>query len=584
MESVLVNMKRYSLYFIVFVFSLMSFLLSGCNDDKLDNIADNRFVTEAMKNSTIRVVNLRGLNQVIANGDSITNFVLRNPEGQDAYKYPGTKYFPKNGKLGKLWYIPQNLFNAQGKVKMKMEMYSYATFISGPIETEFKETDTPLDYYLLQGPSWTSGQPDIVKVPRDISPSFKQDHFKIRLLNLSAKSTSNYSGMEDLIGPMRLTWADGTLVSEKIDNIAPGECSEYIEVPYGTYQFKVLTTDGRQVPGQEPLFVNSFYLLNPQTSTIVTSDNSSVWADTHLTYACIKNFVPGGIYTIVVSSQVFKYPSPGSSEDLEEYQNGFEIIPDIEESPNMSYARLQIVNALPKDGTIGLKLNGKELINSHIKYGDYSDYSPVVKGFYTLSVTDATGGTIAETNIKVDAGSNYSAWIYQTEEGKAVVAVVSNDLSGSSHIDNNGQDDTYNRHNEELYLKMRFFNFTADFKNLTFTTDNGQPFRSLYSYSERSVQQLTSGTISSVSPYVWMNLNILDTYKIMAYRSTPSTIPGTWADEIPVITGTDFILRPELYTRGTPFSDAGVYSVALIGRTTSEGNYKPKMIIVKHTK
>jgi len=70
----------------------------------------------------------------------------------------------------------------------------------------------------------------------------------------------------------------------------------------------------------------------------------------------------------------------------------------------------------------------------------------------------------------------------------------------------------------------------------------------------------------------------------MAYRSTATTAPGTWADEIPVLTSQDLIPRRELYSKGIPTLNTGVYTIALIGRKTDDDRYKSKMIIITHTK
>ena len=72
----------------------------------------------------------------------------------------------------------------------------------------------------------------------------------------------------------------------------------------------------------------------------------------------------------------------------------------------------------------------------------------------------------------------------------------------------------------------------------------------------------------------------------MAYRSAPNIIPGTWANDIPVLTSQDFIARKSLYTtagRTIPVQEPGIYTVALIGRSGAAGA-TAKMMILKHKK
>ena len=580
LENKYLKMKHITIYKIVPVFSLFYFLLmlSGCSEDKLDYVVDNRASTAAIENSKFRIVNLRGANQVIANGDSLTGFILKDPLAADASDYPGTKYFTKNGKMGKLWQIPQDLFNASDSLKLKIEILSY-NFYGSPVEFSIQKKTTPTDYYLVQtNEYYLSGQPDMLAIPRDTKSPARPDYFKVRLLNLSSQLLNNSAGMENLNGPLQLTWADGTPVSDKLNNIKPGEYSEYIEIPYGTYQFKVLTPDGRQIPGQEP---DDYYIIDPSTSSICTYNSANQPQPTYQTYAPIHAYKPGGIYTIVVSAQSFKYPYPGSTtnEQLAAYQNGFEIIADVDEPVNTTYARAQFINALPKDGAVTLKLNGKEISEAGVTFGSVTDYTTLINGNYTLEAMDSGGNVLASTTYPMSAGQNYSVWLSNANTGNDSLIVVANNLSGSMYSDTgDGQDASYNRINMPYFLKLRFLNFNTDFQYLSFTTDNGQAFSSTIGL------QLKPNFVPKEEPYVSLKYETLNSFQIMAYRSTATTAPGVWADEIPVLTSQDLIPRPELYSKGIPALNTGVYTIALIGRKTDDDRYKSKMIIITHTK
>jgi len=580
LENKYLRMKHITIYKIVPVFSLFYFLLmlSGCSEDKLDYVVDNRASTAAIENSKFRIVNLRGANQVIANGDSLTGFILKDPLAADASDYPGTKYFTKNGKMGKLWQIPQDLFNASDSLKLKIEILSY-NFYGSPVEFSIQKKTTPTDYYLVQtNEYYLSGQPDMLAIPRDTKSPARPDYFKVRLLNLSSQLLNNSAGMENLNGSLQLTWADGTPVSDKLNNIKPGEYSEYIEIPYGTYQFKVLTPDGRQIPGQEP---DDYYIIDPSTSSICTYNSANQPQPTYQTYAPIHAYKPGGIYTIVVSAQSFKYPYPGSTtnEQLAAYQNGFEIIADVDEPVNTTYARVQFINALPKDGAVTLKLNGKEISEAGVTFGSVTDYTTLINGNYTLEAMDSGGNVLASTTYPMSAGQNYSVWLSNANTGNDSLIVVANNLSGSMYSDTgDGQDASYDRFNRPYFLKLRFLNFDTDFEYLSFTTDNGQAFSSTIGL------QLKPNYVPKEEPYVSLKYETLNSFQIMAYRSTATTAPGTWADEIPVLTSQDLIPRRELYSKGIPALNTGVYTIALIGRKTDDDRYKSKMIIITHTK
>jgi len=581
LENKYLRMKHITIYKIVPVFSLFYFLLmlSGCSEDKLDYVVDNRASTAAIENSKFRIVNLRGANQVIANGDSLTGFILKDPLAADALDYPGTKYFTKNGKMGKLWQIPQDLFNASDSLKLKIEILSN-NYYGSPVEFSIQKKTAPTDYYLVQtNEYYLSGQPDMLAIPRDTKSPARPDYFKIRLLNLSSQLLNNSAGMENLNGPLQLSWADGTPVSDKLNNIKPGEYSEYIEIPYGTYQFKVLTPDGRQIPGQEP---DDYYIIDPSTSSISTFNHAALQRQPiYQSYAPIHAYKPGGIYTIVVSAQSFKYPYPGSTTDdqLAAYQNGFEIIADVDEPVNTTYARAQFINALPKDGAVTLKLNGKEISEAGVTFGSVTDYTTLINGNYTLEAMDSGGNVLASTTYSMSAGDNYSVWLSNANTGNDSLIVVANNLSGSMYSDTgDGQDASYDRFNRPYFLKLRFLNFDTDFEYLSFTTDNGQAFSSTIGL------QLKPNYVPKEEPYVSLKYETLNSFQIMAYRSTATTAPGAWADEIPVLTSQDLIPRRELYSKGIPALNTGVYTIALIGRKTDDDRYKSKMIIITHTK
>ncbi len=74
------------------------------------------------------------------------------------------------------------------------------------------------------------------------NPPAQAEYFKIRILN--SQQENDPLG---LTGAVTLTYADGSPVHAKLSNIAPGATSEYVELPYGAYQFKLFATNGMSI-------------------------------------------------------------------------------------------------------------------------------------------------------------------------------------------------------------------------------------------------------------------------------------------------------------------------------------------------
>lgn len=550
---------------------LVLLAFSACRKDKLDMEYDNRKVTDARKSSTVRLVNLSGFNQAIVNGDTLTNYVVRQPNTDLSGSYPATPYFRDNGRLNTTWSVPQDLF-VNSVLTLKTQNISFSG--RSPL-TEFvlKEEAQPVDYYLVtSSEKREDGSPLLVynkvQVPRAVAAPSDPAKFKIRILNLSAGSDD---GVENLVGPLTLSWADGTAVSAATTNIMPGKYSEYIELPYGAVQFKVLTAEGFQVSAVAAEAINA------GNSTLVSSPN--------LTYAPVKTYFPGGIYTIVVASQSTLIPYPGSStgETITAYQNVFRIISDISEPANLTYSRLQGVNVMPGMDGVKITLNG-EALGAALDYAAHSDYKAYITGNYKAEAWSASGVKLAETDLNLEANKNFSLWFYPGTGGVPAIKAVANDLSGTWFGLLYGEVYAYQK--QAFPVNVRFLNFCQDVPYLTVTGNDGALFNGLYPVDANAVNNLTPGAPPVSAPYLMLRPES-GGWQFMAFRSAPGIVPGTWAKEIPVLTGQNLISRPELYVRtGLPNHEAGIYSVALIGSTkpnTPEAQ-KAKMVILKHNK
>jgi hypothetical protein len=173
---------------------------------------------------------------------------------------------------------------------------------------------------------------------------------------------------------------------------------------------------------------------------------------------------------------------------------------------------------------------------------------------------------------------NYTAWLYPAADGAAKLLIVANDLSGVQYA-GGSEDGTYDRLKHSFFLFKRFLNFSPDNQYITYTLDNGQPI------STNGSVNLQPGIPVIVQPYLGTTIHT-PSYQIMAYRSAPAVVPGTWANDIPVLHSEDFIARKSLYNnagKALPVHENGIFTVALIGSTGSIAP-KAKMMIVKHNK
>lgn len=547
-------------------------LLAGCKKEKTDFGYDNRSVTDARKSSSVRLVNLAGYNQIQVNGDTLTNYIVRVPNDPLELYFPGTKYFPENGRLSTTWSIPQGLLK-NGMAHILVERKAYQA-LSDPQQLDVQEDgQQPVDYYFLptKTVAQVTGQPSFVKVPRSVSAAANPANFKVRILNLCG-TVLPAEGMENLTGAMSLAWADGTLVSSQTNNILPGQYSPYIELPYTTAQLKILTPSGIQVPGY-----GEGQVLNPSTSTI---------EGLTLSYVPLKTYVPGGVYTIVIAAREFiiPYRNGNNGETVKGYQNSLRVINDVAEPVNLTYGRVQAVNTIPGTRNMKILVNGKAL-GTAVNYTEPTTYEALVTGDYKAEAVDASGTVLANLSFKLGPNTNYTLWVHPDINGKTTISAVANDLSGT-FVGEATDDATYARNRAEFPFNIRFLNLCPDMQYLTLTTNNAQNFSSQFGFNTVAVNNLRPGIFPIESPYI-RAFQEAKPYQIMAFRSSPSVIPGTWASDIPILNSQELIARPELYVRGAlPNHEPGIYTVALVGNTSpsAPATQKAKMIIVKHSK
>jgi hypothetical protein len=552
-------------------------MMSACSK-KLDYSYDNRVIQQPMTASTIRLVNLCGATELSVGGKQLTSYMK--PDAEGYYGVDQTKatiWFPDNGRLGATYTIPRELLKNGRADSIMFSSLSGRNPV--PPARPFSAIDDdahPNDYYYLRFRPNPDGFPDsFFVVPRGISPAADPAGFKVRLLNLSSTNNGGVPAGIFRTGPMSVTLADGTAVPG-LSNIAPGKYSDYVELPYGTYQFKVLDKDGKELTASNSLYNT----LNPVTGTLMDvlgTPGIGNYKDTWLNYAPIKTYQPGGIYTIVVAN-TYEANIPNGNPTGETYKsenNNFRIIADIPEPVNITYARLQGVNAAAGK-KITWQVDGQPL-GSTLAFGKQTNYTRYITGTHIVKALGEDGKVLAESKLDLQPADNQTAWLYTGKDGATAIAFVANNLSGKYFNGTATDNGTNGMYTDIFPFWIRFMNFCPDLAEVTFTQDNGQLIRGLGLAS----QHLYLGKPAVNESYERMLVNF--PYTILAYAAAPGITPGDWLRNIAPVKSRAFIARPELYkTPELPQSEPGIYTVALVGSTAANATEKARMIIVKH--
>lgn len=412
--------------------------------------------------------------------------------------------------------------------------------------------------------------------------------FKIRVVNRMEQLPPDVSNvgfedaLDDLFGAVTLTFADGTPVNSATTNIEVGAASGYVELPYGTYQFRVLTADGRQIPGDG---VDDYKLFDPATSRIF--GNTTTEPVTPLTFAPVQSFQPGGTYSITLRPNTFSFYVNAYPPVAEARQNQFLITAD-NESVNEKYSRVQVINAFTT-APVSFKINGQSI--NAVEFGKASAYEIVESGQSSIEALDAAGNILATTVVKVAAGQNISVWLWQSADGKAQALPVFNDLSAVHYNYNNPEYGVDNRVPVDLFPSaIRFLNLAEDEPYISFTADDGEHIGKVGLTAgrpeEKAFYNITPGSVLTTFPYVRLNAKANREFNLQAFRSQPGIQPGVWADEIPSLNSYGFVQNKLLYTnagRTEPKFEPGFYTVALV-KANNNATAAKKMIIVKHNK
>ena len=560
-------------------------VMASCAKPKPSFSTSGNLVTsQQISSSSVRLVNLYGYTDLMVNGQPLTDMQFPQSFGEVILPLP-TPFFPTTGKLGQTYRIPQQFISAQNTARVTM-MEGFDLSSPDTLRNTFTVTDDyaqPNDYYAVPFRDPSTPQSDatgqvfgdsVFTVPRPVSPAADPTHVLIRLLNLSSGPDA-----ANLVGAMRLVYANGQHVfSGAADTlVSPGNHSGYVELPYGTYQLRVLTAQNDQVPSAQQDVVSSSAGMTLEQVTGRMNGSA-------LTYAPMITYLPGGVYTVVVcANNDFQVPYGNGS--LPSSSNSFWVIPDITPAANVTYARMQVANAVP-GSTLSVSVDGQALETS-LAYPGAGGYQVYVNGAHLIQATDQTGKVMAEKTVTLNGGDNITAWVYPSPSGADSILPVQNNLSGTWYYASGGDGSDGSTSQLHTYTPtwIRFLNLCPDLPLLTFTQGNGLLFPDNMDYASSALAaqnlapgQLPTGTyfdyVSGIPPL------------IQAYQSQPLIVPGDWLSDIPAVKSSDFVMStPAIYPYGLPVSgEPGVYTVALVGRygAGAAAGQTAQMIIVKH--
>lgn len=548
------------------LFILLVWLLQACTKNLSDARPGNLPTYNDIANSSTRIVLARGFDCMV-DTTKLTNFL---PYNVILTQSPpnGTPWFPTAGATTDPFFIPQEFIDSKGQATVKL----YNRGVGGGSMDSFVVQDDyaqPNDYYIPGGESGGFGDFGVVRVPRPQQTLADPSHIRIRLLNL----------VTDNGNPLTLAYANGAPVSNTTSHIGFNAWSDYIELPYGSYDFRVLDDSifGSQLHARPPAGVKFNLEVNS-----ATNPNYAIGGGQY--YSPTITFQPGGVYTIVAS--VF-----GTFEDpfavVETALPGFAVITDNTPATNMQYARIQAVNSSVANG-MSLQIDNGQSIA--VTYGKASDYQILTSGSHAIKINDGSGNLLAEQAITLSGGDNLSLWTYADADGKTSILPVSNNMGGieQSGTNNDGSDPSllvYDPLNFNMIVQTRFLNLCADIPYVTFTGTNGLLFLDNRFSVAKAAQNLAAGSPADPVniPYPYVDLGAGSYNTVEAYASQPNVVPGNRLMDVTPLPTTAFTALPAAYySQDAPSMEPGVYTVALIGR--NNGTQTPQLIVVKHNK
>lgn len=590
-------MRRYFYFFL-----LLSTVLAGggCTKVKQDVFFDKKDILNNPA-SSIRIYNFtNGPLNISVNNVQLTAFVAQEDRMKDLPTFTQIvqSFFPGTG----LWYstntplvIPSTFLDKNSKARIYIvpgydNKTRFSTLPEGlTIDTVLQHDPLhPVDYFLL-----SDGKFKVM--PRSIEAPIAPDHFKIRILNFGAPGDTLKLG-----GPVSLTYADGTPVAPALNNVVTDSYSDYTEVPYGSYQFKLFVNGNKQKQLVEPPAFPYFYVC----SAINPAPQSKI-------FPTLKTFKPGGTYSVIVTKNAFRYNDCSGNESTVDIEaNAYRIVTENSPPLNISYARAVGINALT-DQDVVWKMDGQGM-GVVLGSGKATEPAILITGVHRFSAYDGKGKLLVEKEYNFSAADYISVWVY-SKEGQPDILFTTNNMTASQYNGNvpgdDGTDGSRNIVTFNYAWQSRFLNLSDDIPYITFTNQDGESFArpqgsAPYAYilnPPASYQNLERGKPVEKDPFIIIEcinnngtVNNRDAASfanmpslIRVFQSTPGPFgqtPGNWLSSILPLKNQDFIAMQNLYETGLPETETGVYSVALIGKLNGAGPQKARLIFIKHNK
>lgn len=576
-------------------------LLNACKKEKLDNKPVQTVVGNTSA-SAIRMFNLSTSTDVTVNNIPLT---ARQTNGQNQGStdiglslFPSGKWF--SGEDGAPFTLPNSLLDKNGK----------AHFIIGSLDTTIvNDVEHPKDYYLM-----IDGHLRVVD-RNNIQPSAAQN-FKIRIVNFGSNVRGN---ILDLNGSVTLTYADGTVVDQRLSNVTPGASSGYIELPYGAYQFKLFLTNGGSIDLTRQLadFPSPAYY---------DACNPSFHPQQGMNPR-VRTFKPGGVYTIMVSENGHNlYTDCAKVLPPSIFANSYRVLTESNPGVNNTFVRMHAVNAVPGKNIL-FSVDGKALGEKRPYIGQIAgskavpaEYQIYVQGKHHIVAKDDNGEMMAEADLMLYPYDNYTIWLYNNKDGKPALVFQPNDMTGTLYsstyhpngpvIPDDGTNGAARLIQYPYALQSRFINLCADLPYATFTNDH-QLLLPAVSNSQDSIRYFSAYVNMAPGALPLRNASViysLPNYSpgfagnpaanekgnlpklLRVFRSKPAPqaeVPGSLEASIaPLDVYETFVANNSLYTFPQFKSpETGVYTVALVGRLSNAGNgNQAKLIVIKHNK
>lgn len=523
-------------------------------------------------NSAVSILNLYPIygTNIAVNGRRLTNFTFYGPSG-------GTRWFP-TGSLayGAQYAIPDSLFDAEGKARVDLyTMRITADFLLDSAvltssHTLHSNIDSPkqiIRYPLYKEVPVVKFEPYVPQtlvVPVSAQAPSRPDYFKIRIINVSAKE------IPSAYDALTLTYADGTPVSKATSDVVNRQASDYVELPYGTYQFKIMDAAGKPVQEYPVLY--------------------GIQNLKGVSFNSMRTFMPGGIYTAVVS-WTRTYSNQDQTILIESPQVKW--MKDNNPSPVPNYTRMQAVNALPGSRDLHFTVDGEDL-GGFLDFGAYTGYASFAIGPHKAQVLDAGNRVLSELQFNTISLDNITLWAWE-KDGKVQLMKSSNDFSLTAVRETLGSGfspEMPSVQGDGFGWNSRFINLSADVPYATFTDQLGE-FTSLSRTNYiTSCTQLPRGYLPVLNPYIGYafayvksadGTGVARGAMIHVAGSDNVNVPGTL---LPISLNHPMVANPALYEAGSGVgSEPGLYTFALIGRAHSTDTAdKARILFIKHNK